>query len=106
MVAGDSPNGRDTELPLTPVDASVLKSIFEAAGISCGLLGTVAYRIAQCYRELGYTNSLILHEHYFANLGGNGRASGTALDLINRAFGSASANNGMNFVDKKDDASL
>lgn len=38
--------------------------------------------------ELVRTGSVVLHEHYFANLGGNGRASGTALDLINRAFGS------------------
>ena len=27
-------------------------------------------------RELTYTNSVILHEHYFGNLGGNGKASG------------------------------
>jgi Fe-Mn family superoxide dismutase len=38
--------------------------------------------------ELVRTGSVVLHEHYFANLGGDGRASGSALDLIKRAFGS------------------
>jgi superoxide dismutase, Fe-Mn family len=38
--------------------------------------------------ELVRTGSVVLHEHYFANLGGDGKASGTALDLIKRAFGS------------------
>lgn len=38
--------------------------------------------------ELVRTGSVVLHEHYFANLGGDGRASGAALDLIKRAFGS------------------
>src|SRR5438132_4012469 len=28
-------------------------------------------------RELTFTNSAILHEHYFGNLGGNGKASGS-----------------------------
>jgi Fe-Mn family superoxide dismutase len=37
--------------------------------------------------ELVRTGSVVLHEHYFANLGGDGKASGTALDLIKRAFG-------------------
>ena len=30
-------------------------------------------------RELTFTNSMILHEHYFATLGGDGRATGAAL---------------------------
>jgi Fe-Mn family superoxide dismutase len=30
----------------------------------------------------------VLHEHYFANLGGDGKASGGALELIKGAFGS------------------
>lgn len=38
--------------------------------------------------ELVRTGSVVLHEHYFANLGGDGKASGSALDLIKRAFGS------------------
>ena len=38
--------------------------------------------------ELVRTGSVVLHEHYFANLGGDGKASGTALDLVKRAFGS------------------
>jgi len=37
--------------------------------------------------ELIRTGSVVLHEHYFANLGGDGKASGAALDLIKSAFG-------------------
>jgi Fe-Mn family superoxide dismutase len=39
-------------------------------------------------RELVYTNSLILHEHYFANLGGNGKISGGIEKALAAAFGS------------------
>jgi len=38
--------------------------------------------------ELVRTGSVVLHEHYFANLGGDGKASGAALDLVRRDFGS------------------
>ena len=38
--------------------------------------------------ELVRTGSVILHEKYFANLGGNGKADGKALDLIKQWFGS------------------
>ena len=38
-------------------------------------------------RELGYTNSLILHEHYFGNLGGNGKAGGAVASAIADGFG-------------------
>jgi Fe-Mn family superoxide dismutase len=38
--------------------------------------------------ELVRTGSVVLHEHYFANLGGSGKASGTIVDLIKQAFGS------------------
>lgn len=38
--------------------------------------------------ELVRTGSVVLHEHYFANLGGDGKASGSALDLVKRGFGS------------------
>lgn len=38
--------------------------------------------------ELARTGSVVLHEKYFANLGGNGRASGKVLDLIKQWFGS------------------
>jgi Fe-Mn family superoxide dismutase len=38
-------------------------------------------------RELGYTNSLILHEHYFANLGGNGRPGGSVASALSEQFG-------------------
>ena len=38
--------------------------------------------------ELVRTGSVVLHENYFANLGGDGKASGKALDLIKDWFGS------------------
>ena len=38
--------------------------------------------------ELVRTGSVILHEYYFANLGGDGRAAGSVLDLIKQWFGS------------------
>jgi superoxide dismutase, Fe-Mn family len=38
--------------------------------------------------ELVRTGSVVLHEHYFANLGGDGKAAGTVLDLISQGFGS------------------
>ena len=38
--------------------------------------------------ELVRTGSVVLHENYFANLGGDGKASGKALDLIKQWFGS------------------
>ena len=38
--------------------------------------------------ELVRTGSVILHEYYFANLGGDGKAAGAVLDLIKQWFGS------------------
>ena len=38
--------------------------------------------------ELIRTGSVILHEHYFANLGGDGKAQGRARDLLIQWFGS------------------
>ncbi len=38
--------------------------------------------------EIIAMNSMILHEFYFANLGGDGKASGTAADLIKADYGS------------------
>jgi Fe-Mn family superoxide dismutase len=38
--------------------------------------------------ELIRTGSVVLHEKYFANLGGNGKADGQALKLIEQWFGS------------------
>src|SRR6266480_6088530 len=38
--------------------------------------------------ELVRTGSMVLHEYYFANLGGDGKAGGTVLDLIKQWFGS------------------
>lgn len=39
-------------------------------------------------QELIRTGSIVLHEHYFANLGGNGKADGKAKKLIEQWFGS------------------
>ena len=39
-------------------------------------------------RELTFTNSMILHEHYFANLGGDGKAAGEVQKALGTAFGS------------------
>lgn len=38
-------------------------------------------------RELTFTNSVILHERYFANLGGDGKAGGAVKDAIAAALG-------------------
>src|SRR5215207_1534063 len=38
--------------------------------------------------ELVRTGSVVLHEDYFANLGGDGKAAGKVLDLIKQWFGS------------------
>ena len=39
-------------------------------------------------QELIRTGSIVLHEHYFANLGGNGKADGNAKKVIEKWFGS------------------
>lgn len=39
-------------------------------------------------RELTYTNSVILHEHYFGNLGGDGRLAGVIDKRLAAQFGS------------------
>jgi Fe-Mn family superoxide dismutase len=39
-------------------------------------------------RELVFSNSLILHEHYFGNLGGNGKASGAVEKRLAAGYGS------------------
>jgi Fe-Mn family superoxide dismutase len=38
-------------------------------------------------RELTFTNSLILHEHYFGNLGGDGKAGGEIQQALSESFG-------------------
>jgi Fe-Mn family superoxide dismutase len=38
--------------------------------------------------ELARTGSVVLHEHYFSNLGGDGKSGGKALDLIKQWFDS------------------
>jgi len=41
--------------------------------------------------ELHRVGSVILHEHYFDNLGGDGKPAGAVLDAINKAYGSHDA---------------
>ncbi len=41
--------------------------------------------------ELIATNSMILHEFYFGSLGGDGKASGTIVELINAEYGTFEA---------------
>jgi Fe-Mn family superoxide dismutase len=38
-------------------------------------------------RELTFTNSKVLHEHYFGNLGGDGRPSGAIADAVKATYG-------------------
>ncbi len=38
-------------------------------------------------RELTFANSVILHEHYFANLGGDGRVNGAIEKALSHAYG-------------------
>ena len=42
-------------------------------------------------KELTYANSATLHEAYFANLGGDGKADGAAAQALASSFGSAAA---------------
>ena len=47
------------------------------------------YRTGSLKREeLIATNSMLLHEHYFGNLGGDGKASGAVVDMIKAQYGS------------------
>lgn len=49
---------------------------------------TPGFRVAALReRELTFTNSVILHERYFANLGGDGKPGGAVKDAIAAAFG-------------------
>jgi superoxide dismutase, Fe-Mn family len=59
--------------------------------LELGQLGKDApgYRVAALReRELVYTNSVILHEHYFGNLGGDGKRSGALDRELASGFGS------------------
>jgi superoxide dismutase, Fe-Mn family len=52
----------------------------------------VPYQVGSLKREeLIASNSMVLHELYFANLGGNGRADGTAAKLLEAEYGSLEA---------------
>jgi Fe-Mn family superoxide dismutase len=39
-------------------------------------------------RELTFNNSMVLHEHYFGNLGGDGKPQGPIQSLVSATFGS------------------
>jgi len=95
-----------------PFDAAKLKGISEKVvkshwennyGGSVKALNVVEQRLAAMVKEkdlpayiygelkreeLIRTGSVVLHEKYFANLGGNGKADGSALKMIQQAFGS------------------
>jgi Fe-Mn family superoxide dismutase len=48
------------------------------------------YQVGSLKREeLIATNSMLLHEFYFGNLGGDGRASGAIVDLVKAQYGSS-----------------
>lgn len=94
-----------------PFDAAKLKGISEKVvkshwennyGGSVKALNVVEQRLAAMLKEkdlpayiygelkreeLIRTGSVVLHEKYFANLGGNGRADGAALRMIQQSFG-------------------
>lgn len=102
--------GQHTPKPL-PFDAAKLKGLSERLvrshwennyGGAVKALNAVEQRLAAMLsdkdlppyvygdlkrEELVRTGSVVLHEKYFANLGGDGRASGKALDLIKQWFG-------------------
>lgn len=53
---------------------------------------TAPYQVGALKREeLIATNSMILHELYFGNLGGNGKPSGTAIDMLKVEYGTFEA---------------
>lgn len=103
--------GKHQPKPL-PFDATKLKGISEKLIKShwennysgaVGALNVVEKRLAAMLKEkdlpaylygdlkrqeLIRTGSVVLHENYFANLGGNGKADGNALKLIEKWFGS------------------
>ena len=103
--------GQHTPKPL-PFDPAKLKGMSEKLiqshwennyGGAVKALNTVEQRLASMLpdkdlppyiygdlkrEELVRTGSVVLHENYFGNLGGDGKASGKALDLIKQWFGS------------------
>jgi superoxide dismutase, Fe-Mn family len=101
------PVGKHTPAPL-PFDAKKLKGLSERMVVShhdnnyAGAVTnlnkvedelarvrkeTPGYLVAGLReRELTYTNSIILHEHYFANLGGNGKPDGAIAAALGEAF--------------------
>jgi Fe-Mn family superoxide dismutase len=51
---------------------------------------TPGYQVAALRdRELTFTNSIVLHEHYFGNLGGDGKLAGAIEKRLAASFGSA-----------------
>jgi Fe-Mn family superoxide dismutase len=58
----------------------------ELANVNKDTPGFVVYGLRE--RELSYSNSVILHERYFGNLGGSGGPSGAFEKLVAKTFGS------------------
>jgi Fe-Mn family superoxide dismutase len=66
-----------------------LNAVEQRLGLMLSDKDLPAYVYGELKREeLVRTGSVVLHEHYFANLGGDGKASGTGLELIKQGFGS------------------
>ncbi len=110
-VSGKAFRGEHQPKPL-PFDAAKLKGMSEKLikshwennySGSVSALNVVEKRLAQLIKEkdapaylygdlkreeLIRTGSVVLHEKYFANLGGSGKADGQALKLIEQWFGS------------------
>jgi Fe-Mn family superoxide dismutase len=57
----------------------------QLAGVTRDTPGFVVAGLKE--RELLFSNSVILHEHYFGNLGGNGKPGGAAASAISDCFG-------------------
>src|SRR5215204_3444023 len=89
--------GQHRPKPL-PFDPAKLKGLSEKLirshwennyGGSVGALNAVEKRLdAMLREELHRTGSVVLHEHYFANLGGDNRPGGEVLDAIKQWYGS------------------
>jgi len=61
----------------------------EQVCFSLGRGGVVGVVAGLREKELTYFNSMVLHEHYFGNLGGNGKRSGALETRLGTDFGAA-----------------
>jgi len=84
---------RDFRLFWGGVVLSAIGSQFTTVAMAWQKLGRLPhdappYQMGSLKREeLIATNSMLLHEGYFGNLGGDGKASGTVVDLISVEYG-------------------